>query len=90
MDWLCGHLGHTKPVHKVAYRQMSGLIERVYVTKLMMVQDLNLTGKFKGQSLEEIDLHGSYVFSISICLQHCELTCNLLLLEKLIAPVVTF
>ncbi|XP_060600852.1 uncharacterized protein LOC132754246 isoform X5 [Ruditapes philippinarum] len=56
MDWLCRHLGHTKPVHREAYRQMSGLIERVYVTKLMMVQDLNLTGQFKGQSLEDIDL----------------------------------
>ena len=59
MDWLCRHLGHTKPVHKEAYRQMSGLIERVYVTKLMMVQDLNLTGKYKGQSMEEIDLTGT-------------------------------
>ena len=59
MDWLCGHLGHTKSVHKRAYRQMSGMVERVYITKLMMIQDKNLTSKFKGQDLETIDIKGN-------------------------------
>lgn len=58
IDWICNHLGHTKNVHKIHYRQMSGLIERTQVTKLLMLQDLNLTQRFKGKTLEQIDLQG--------------------------------
>ena len=58
VDWVCRHLGHTKNVHKMHYRQMSGLIERTQLTKLFLLQDLNLTSQFKGKSLEEIDLKG--------------------------------
>ncbi|XP_052229409.1 uncharacterized protein LOC127843707 isoform X6 [Dreissena polymorpha] len=56
LDWVCKHLGHTKSVHNTAYRQMSGMVERVYISKLLMIQDLNLTGKFKGKNLEDIDV----------------------------------
>ncbi|XP_052811802.1 uncharacterized protein LOC128239273 isoform X3 [Mya arenaria] len=56
LDWVCKHLGHTKSVHKTAYQQMSGMVERVYISKLLLIQDLNLTRKFQGQNLEEIDV----------------------------------
>ncbi|XP_033758095.1 uncharacterized protein LOC117340444 [Pecten maximus] len=56
MEWLCSHLGHTSKVHKQHYKQMSGMLERTYVSKLLLVQDLNLTKNFKGQNLENIDL----------------------------------
>ena len=62
LDWVCKHLGHTKSVHNTAYRQMSGMVERVYISKLLMIQDLNLTGKFKGQNLEDIDVSGKIFF----------------------------
>jgi hypothetical protein len=56
LEWVCKHLGHAQMVHKEHYRQMSSLIERVYVTKLLILQDKNLTNRFKGQDLMEVDL----------------------------------
>jgi hypothetical protein len=58
LEWVCNHLGHKEIVHKMHYRQMSPLIERVYITKLFLLQDKNLTNKFKGQDLLSIDLKG--------------------------------
>lgn len=54
MQWVCSHLGHTKRVHIEHYRQMSGFIERVQISKLLLMQDMNLTKKFVGKSLESI------------------------------------
>lgn len=59
MEWVYQHLGHTKSVHKEHYRQMSGLLERTQVCKMFLVQDLNLTGKYKGQNLSEMDISGN-------------------------------
>lgn len=58
MDWVYNHLGHTKSVHKQHYRQMSALVERTQISKLFLIQDLNLTTKFKGKKLEELDIKG--------------------------------
>lgn len=58
MEWVYQHLGHTKGVHKEHYRQMSGLLERTKISKMFLIQDLNLAGKFKDKSLEEIDIRG--------------------------------
>ncbi|VDI46116.1 Hypothetical predicted protein [Mytilus galloprovincialis] len=56
LEWVCRHLGHSANVHKTHYRQMSGFIERVHVSKLMLVQDMNLTKKYAGKKLEDIDI----------------------------------
>ncbi|KAK3082485.1 hypothetical protein FSP39_007930 [Pinctada imbricata] len=56
MEWVYQHLGHTKAVHKEHYRQMSGLLERTQVSKMFLIQDLNLTSKFKGRKLDELDI----------------------------------
>ncbi|XP_062566938.1 uncharacterized protein LOC134229248 isoform X2 [Saccostrea cucullata] len=56
MDWVCNHLGHTKSVHKEHYRQMSGLVERTQISKLLLIQDMNLTSKFRGKKLEDMDI----------------------------------
>ncbi|XP_033759137.1 glutamic acid-rich protein-like [Pecten maximus] len=56
MDWILNHLGHTRAVHKEHYRQMSGLLERTQVSKMLLVQDMNLMSKFKGKRLEEVDI----------------------------------
>lgn len=58
LNWVCDHLGHTKKVHLQHYRQLSGVVERLQVAKLMMIQDMNLSDKFKGKSLSEIQFEG--------------------------------
>jgi hypothetical protein len=55
LNWVCDHLGHTKKVHPQHYHQLSGVVE---VAKLMMIQDMNLSDKFKGKSLSEIQIEG--------------------------------
>lgn len=56
MEWVINHLGHTRSVHDDQYRLMSGLIERTEVRKLLLIQNLNITAKFKGRKLQDIDL----------------------------------
>ena len=56
---LCKHLGRTIKVHNNNYKEMVGLIEKVHLTKLLMIQDLNLTAKFKGKDLITVDLKGN-------------------------------
>ncbi len=56
MDWVCNNVDHKSHIHKEDYRQMSGLVERVYIAKLLLVQDLNFTQQFRGQNLLEMDI----------------------------------
>ncbi|XP_014676676.1 PREDICTED: uncharacterized protein LOC106816566, partial [Priapulus caudatus] len=56
LQWVCDHLGHTKEVHLQHYRQMSGFLERVHISKLLLMQDMNLTGKYAGKSIDDIRL----------------------------------
>ncbi|OWF47837.1 hypothetical protein KP79_PYT22848 [Mizuhopecten yessoensis] len=58
MEWICKQFGHTNSVHKELYRQMSGVVEQLYVRKLLLVQDMNWTSRLKGQNLNDIDLKG--------------------------------
>ena len=39
MAWLCRHLGHTENVHMQNNRATMDLVERVHVTKIMLIQD---------------------------------------------------
>lgn len=59
MTWLCRHLGHTRKVHEQYYRTTSGLIERLDVAKLMLLQEGNMHGKFQGKSLKDITFEGT-------------------------------
>ncbi|OWF47136.1 hypothetical protein KP79_PYT07144 [Mizuhopecten yessoensis] len=56
LEWVYSHLGHTKKVHKEHYRQLSGLVEKTQVSKILLIQDLNLTSKFRGQKLDDFDI----------------------------------
>ena len=60
MKWLCRHLGHTRKVHEQHYRATSGLIERLDIAKLMLLQEGNLQGKFHGKALKEISFEGNF------------------------------
>ena len=55
LDWVYRHLGHTEDVHLQHYRHMSGFIERVHIGKILLMQDLNVSSKFVGKMLEEVD-----------------------------------
>ena len=58
MQWVCDHLGHTLNVHQLHYRAMSGILERVQIAKILLIQDKNLVNKYHGKGLQEIQLEG--------------------------------
>ena len=64
IEWLCKHLGHTSDIHKGFYRNMLGFVERVHISKLFLMQDMNMTDRYKGKSLEEIDITSMVVSRI--------------------------
>ncbi|CAC5403202.1 unnamed protein product [Mytilus coruscus] len=55
-QWILDHLVHTMDVHRVHYRQTSDLIERVHVSKLLLIQDFGKVKDFVGKTLEDIQL----------------------------------
>ncbi|KAK3108247.1 hypothetical protein FSP39_004029 [Pinctada imbricata] len=54
LKWLQRHMGHTERVHLQHYRATSGLIERIDIAKLMLLQEKNMVGRFAGLRLEDI------------------------------------
>lgn len=46
LKWLTNHLGHTEKVHLTHERATSGLIERLDVAKIMLLQEQNNVWKF--------------------------------------------
>ena len=63
-QWLMNHLGHSMDIHKIHYRQTSGVIERVDIAKLMLMQEFNIAGKYAGKQLGDIDLSGKAVIKL--------------------------
>lgn len=57
-QWLMNHLGHSLDIHKIHYRQTSGVIERVDIAKLMLLQEFDIAGKYAGKKLGDIDMQG--------------------------------
>ena len=51
-------------VHKIHYRQTSGIIERVDIAKMMIIQENNLVGKYAGMKIGDIQLDGK-IFLLS-------------------------
>ena len=58
-------MGHTLRVHETHYRSTSGLVERLDIAKLMLMQEGNLVGKFAGKSLNDITFEGKLKFSVT-------------------------
>ena len=58
MKSICNHLGHTQKVHDLVYRQTSGMIQRLDIAKLMLIQEHNIAGKFQKKKLSEIQFDG--------------------------------
>lgn len=65
LQWLTRHLGHTQKVHLSHYRQMSGLIERLEIAKLMLLQEKNNVARFAGMQLADISFEGMHIFEPS-------------------------
>lgn len=61
LQWLCNHMGHDMDIHREHYRQLSGLLERVYMTKLFLIQDNDMVAKYAGKNLQEIDVKGEHI-----------------------------
>lgn len=59
-------MGHTMQVHELHYRSTSGLIERLEIAKLMVMQECNVVGKFHGKSLKDITFEGKYLVDFSV------------------------
>ncbi|XP_065940226.1 uncharacterized protein [Magallana gigas] len=62
MKWLCQHLGHTQKVHAIHYRATSGMIERIEISKLMLMQETSSVSKFAGKNLRDIQFEGRAEF----------------------------
>lgn len=67
MKWLCQHLGHTQKVHAIHYRATSGMIERIEISKLMLMQETNSISKFAGKNLRDIQFEGKFYFVEMCC-----------------------
>ena len=63
LEWVVNHIGHKKSVHLDHYRALSGFIEKVHISKVLMIQDMNMTHKFAGIRIEDIDFKGKKYFS---------------------------
>lgn len=61
LRWLTNHLGHTEKVHLKDYRATSGLIERLDISKLMLLQEKNAHGRFANKNLSDIQFEGTIV-----------------------------
>ncbi|PIK32850.1 hypothetical protein BSL78_30338 [Apostichopus japonicus] len=52
--WVVDHMGHTLDVHNIHYKSTLDVIERVDISKLLLMMDLGQIGRFKGKRLDEI------------------------------------
>ncbi|XP_078310283.1 uncharacterized protein LOC111116385 isoform X1 [Crassostrea virginica] len=68
MKSICNHLGHTQKVHDLVYRQTSGMIERLDIAKLMLIQEHNIVGKFQNKKLSEIQFDELETLEEKACL----------------------
>ncbi|KAJ8017713.1 hypothetical protein HOLleu_44683 [Holothuria leucospilota] len=59
-QWIVDHMGHTLDIHHIHYRSTLDVIERIDVTKLLLLMDCGQISRFKGKKLEEIQLEGRY------------------------------
>ena len=55
-------MGHTMDVHKAYYRATSGMIERMEIAKLMLIQERNKVGRFAGRDLSKVTFDGMFLF----------------------------
>lgn len=57
-DWLARHLGHDIRVHREFYRLHESAVELIKVSRILLAVEKGNVNKFKGKSLDEINLDG--------------------------------
>ncbi|KAG5900109.1 hypothetical protein JTB14_016077 [Gonioctena quinquepunctata] len=65
IDWLTRHMGHDVRVHRDFHRQHESAVELTKISRILMTVDSGDVSKFKGRSLEEINLQGNIYPSFS-------------------------
>lgn len=58
-QWVVDHMGHTLDIHNIHYRATMDIIERIDITKLLLLLDSGNIGQFKNKRLEDIQLEGN-------------------------------
>jgi len=56
MEWFCNHLGHDVSIDRDYYRLQTGVVELAKVSKLLLASESGQIGKYKGMSLDDIDV----------------------------------
>jgi len=59
LSWLTRHLGHSRAVHFQYYRGQEQAIELTKIAKLLFAVEKGSMDKFRGRTLDEIDLNGN-------------------------------
>lgn len=57
-QWVVDHMGHTLDIHHFHYRSTMDIIERIDITKLLLMMDSGHIGRFKNKKLEDIQFEG--------------------------------
>lgn len=57
-DWLARHLGHDIRVHREFYRLHESAVELTKVSRILLAVEKGNVNKYKGKTLEEINLEG--------------------------------
>ena len=58
VQWLSNHLAHTVKTHEDFYKLQEGTIEITKVSKLLLAAENGQIGKYKGKSLDDIQVEG--------------------------------
>ncbi len=57
LDMLAGYMGHDIRVHREFYRLPQSTLQLAKVSKVLIMMERGLAGKFHGKSLDEIDIN---------------------------------
>ncbi|KAJ8018205.1 hypothetical protein HOLleu_43939 [Holothuria leucospilota] len=55
-QWIVDHMGHTLNVHNIHYRCTVDVIERIDISKLLLMMDHGQIARFKGKTLDDIKI----------------------------------
>ena len=56
MGWFVKHLGHSLNVHNEYYRNMSSVIEKAKIGRLLLMADEGKLGNFQGKKLADLQI----------------------------------
>jgi hypothetical protein len=60
-QWLTSQSEQTLYVHNIQFTQTSGVIEKINLSKVLLVTEHGLAGKFTGRHLDEISFEGKVI-----------------------------